>query len=302
MGRQSNIYIKAKEDPTVIEVSREASEVIYKWLDKYHIDFDILIERIKSFTKTEIQKISIEDNHILVVYLTSGEIVFVEFFEDKKPKCKLYMKEDEYIFYLEEKRFLERFIQNAQELSFEVNVPLKSIIIRKDGTSIIIQFDHLTALMYNAIKKNIKKVKNLENIFELMYLIKKLPVEISSYDLSTVTEDVDGVTTYRISVINDRIIFYMLEENDGAVYQVDRDGSWKASFDNILFIYNIFDDKCKVDISCNKDRKKDYYIRCLKYVKDLTEILFDELMLINNTFEKMDNDSKSGDSNNRIKE
>lgn len=284
MGARSNISTKGATDPTVIEVTSDARDRIEKWLDKYVIDLDSLINTITSILNEKIEKIDVIDNKFMMMLL-NGKIATMELLEESNPRCKLSYSNQEYTVVIGEQYIIESTFETINEIKVGVEVKDRTIRLGKEGVFIVLELDEYDESIYNAIKNNAKELKIWDNIASVMIWIKSLPIDVDSYDLSITLIDTEGYSITKASIIHHQI-FKFIKSNTVGEYQVEYDGAWKAQHDIFEYQYNVYEKKCRIGVPHGVIIPMDYYISRWEYVKDYIKIMFDTLILINNTFGK----------------
>lgn len=287
MGKRSNIHTKNEKDPIVIEVDNEARNNIEKWLDKYGMDFDRLILCIKSFVKVEIEKIVCEVTQSFILYLADGNLAFIELMDETKPKCKLNIFEDEYIFWLNEECEIESGVQTKNGIKIKLEKVNNRITLSKQNIIIVIEMEKIHNDILKDIKNEISKLKKWDSIIEVICWIWSLPSKIETYSLSILMIDDDSLSSVRVRALNNRLYKYMFV-NDNDVFIINDDLSWYSIYNGILFNYNNNDKKCIVHLPEDVDEESAYFHLCHTNVCGLIEIMINTLKAINSFLEEIE--------------
>ena len=285
IGKRSNLRTKSPEQPIVIEVDSIATSKIEHWLDKYSIDFDVLVNAMKSILRVEPEKFTWEDVQNFVVHLEDGTLAFAEMLEQDGAKLELHVEEDEYTFCLGEDYFVESCIQQVENMKFGADVNEKSIYIANENTLLCISTDTDLEELYSEAKRNIEELEIWDNLACVMCWIRGLPVAISTYDLAIISNDGKHLGTVKLKVVNERIVKYV-HINEFGEYRVYSDASWYATFHDFTFRYDTQEKKCKVSFKRGTKISISEYKVALEYVKDLIAIMQKTMQLINDTFEQ----------------
>ena len=286
MGCKSNLSTKNKNTPTVIEVESYSAKIIQEWMDKYGIDFDELMDAVISITHSEIQKIMLEDTQFFRLILTNQQIAFLELLLLEKPKCKLCIEKNEYVFYIQNGILMEKCAQLINNIQFVADAIENKIMIGNKPTFISINLERFNTQLYSYVKKYIDELESWDMIAKVMEWIYLLPVDINSYDLTIVSMNERLMGMQKVCIDHNRIVRYV-HINPLGEFQVDCDGTWKAEYNGCKFQYDLLYKKVHVTLPQGCIINAEKYYKYFTYVLELINIMLGTFKSINNGFERI---------------
>ena len=291
MGSWSNALTKHEGEPTVICVSSEVSEKINHWLDYYVEDLDELMKAIVAALKIEVTEIIHDNENEFYMKLTNNHQVKLELLYLDEPKCKIYTASKEMTIALGKPYIVESFIETIGNIRIGADILDNAIKMGYERTYIVVELEEYDSKVYDVMKSHILRLSDWENIACVMTWIKDLPITIASYELAITYVDETGYYMTLLSIIYNRIFRYTKTNKIGK-YRVDYDGTWEAEHDIFWYHFNVYEHKCKIGVPKGTIIPVKRYSECLTYVWDYTNMMFQTIKLINNTFDSMEKAKK----------
>ena len=286
LGPKSNKDTKKINDPLVIEAETSVIHEIEMWLDKYGIDLDFFIDTIISVTHSNIIKINCDDTRIFGLQLENGNDSYVELLGIEQAKCKVVVQENEYVFVLKNEAFLESLYEVKNSIKCGFNKVDKQLLFGKEQTFLTIELEEYDDKFYDIMIKNLDKLSIWDNIACVLCWIKDLNLNIPSYAFSIVSKEEGYLGVNKLNVMNDRITSY-IHINTHGQYQVDNDGTWKASHLGYFYNYDLISKKLVIGVPEKSMAHIILAQQFLEQVKDLVKTMQGTINVINNSLDEI---------------
>lgn len=281
MGKRSNLKDRKDGVPIVIAIDEFTSKSLNTWLDKYLIDFDLFIERLKFVLKMEVVSINFEDQNNFICRLEDNRIIFLNLLHEVEPKCTIHVGNNEYVLCLKGDLIIEKRYEEDGKNRFgeDYSTYLREIFVGNSDVLISIKFIENHEGLYEKIKEHIDELDDWMNIKSSLTWLYSLNTRISSFILTLSGHGDKVIGLEKVEVENNQIVKYtILDEEDE--YTIENDGSWKARHDELIIEYDAFERKRTIVVSPNQfqnlffisDINKNIDI-LIKVIRELNELM-----------------------------
>lgn len=288
MGKDSNYNSRNENTPIVIAVDELSNIEIDKWLDRYLLDFDIMIERLKSVLKGEIIKINFIDKDYYVCFLENGKTIFLNLLYESEPKCIVHIDNDEFVINFVSEVFLESCCEQIEKFKVGLKNSLykKEIFMGNEKTMISINILDDYEELYPSIKENIDKLNNWNSIPIILYWLYSFCYKAFTFTLTITSIDCEKFESEKIEVEKDKVLEYGITEDDIG-YSVEIDGSWYAKSNEILAKYDSYSREKYIMVLPSQEDNSLFATKFILSMNKQIELLMKILKKLNDLVERL---------------
>ncbi len=289
MGSKSNIDTKTKSQPFVISMNTKTKNRIDSWLEFYHVDFDELIDSIKSVLGKEIRLIDYEKNNEFLVLLEDYSGVNLDLFYDSKtrPTFGIRFAENWYECVIGEDIIVEKMCEVENGIKYNiVYLPYSQmIVIAYYNVVIQIEFEGRDMDLYSKLRWEIPDLEDagsLDGIFE--WALKNV-IGISKYIAISVTE-LGSMKAFRFEITENQISKY-IRLNPFETFELLADGSWNVTVGNVEASYDADTGKQKYDVKKHSFVMVKNVDQVIPKINEAISAMWEKVELVNNNIEEI---------------